>query len=196
MGRVQTFDTATVVRAARTLFWERGYEDVSVPDLEEATGIRRSSLYHAFGNKRGVFDAAVESYLEDVVRPRLRPLQEDEVAPGALVAYLEGLRAALADGRPAAVQAGCLLLNAATAPVGRDEAVAQVVHAYRTELHAAFRRGACAAGAVAPEQVATLCTSAVVSAFVLARIDPAEAVATLDAVLAVVAPDVVPGWDR
>ncbi|MEW1956552.1 helix-turn-helix domain-containing protein [Kineococcus sp. NPDC059986] len=188
MGRVQTFDTATVVRAARTLFWERGYEDVSVPDLEEATGIRRSSLYHAFGSKRGVFDAAVESYLEDVVRPRLRPLQGPDVAADALVGYLRGLRAALADGRPAAAQAGCLLLNAATAPVGRDEAVAQVVHGYRAELHAAFRRGAQAAGTAAPEQVATLCTSAVVSAFVLARIDPDEAVATLDAVLGVVAP--------
>ncbi|MEZ0494518.1 TetR/AcrR family transcriptional regulator [Kineococcus sp. TBRC 1896] len=187
MGRSQTFDTATVVRAARTLFWQRGYEDVSVPDLEEVTGIKRSSLYHAFGSKRGVFDAAVDSYLEDVVRPRLRPLQGPDVAPEALVTtYLGGLRAALADGRPAALQTGCLLVNSATAPVGRDEAVAQVVHDYRAELHAAFRRGALAAGVAAPEQVATLCTSAVVSAFVLARIDPAEAVATLDAVLDVV----------
>ena len=185
MGRAQTFDTAAVVRAARTLFWDRGYEDVSVPDLEAATGVGRSSLYHAFGSKRGVFDAAVESYLEDVVRPRLRPLAGPDVDPGALVAYLRGVRGALADGRPAAAQAGCLLLNAATAPVGRDEAVAQVVHDYRAELHAALRRGALAAGTAAPEEVATLCTAAVVSAFVLARIDPAEAVATLDAVLAV-----------
>ncbi|MEZ0165841.1 TetR/AcrR family transcriptional regulator [Kineococcus sp. LSe6-4] len=186
MGRAQTFETATVVRAARTLFWDRGYEDVSVPDLEEATGVRRSSLYHAFGSKRGLFDAAVDSYLEDVVRPRLRPLRGPDVAPGALEDYLRGVRGALADDRPAVVQSGCLLLNAATAPVGRDEAVAQVVHEYRTELHAALLRGAVAAGVAAPQQVATVCTSAVVSAFVLARIDPAEAVATLDAVLDVV----------
>ncbi|GAB3998060.1 hypothetical protein GCM10029992_22820 [Glycomyces albus] len=52
MGRVQTFDTAEVVRAARTVFWQHGYEDASIPALEAATGLRRSSIYHAFGSKR------------------------------------------------------------------------------------------------------------------------------------------------
>ena len=35
MGRVQTFETATVVAAARDLFWDRGYEATSVADLED-----------------------------------------------------------------------------------------------------------------------------------------------------------------
>ncbi|GAA0318369.1 TetR/AcrR family transcriptional regulator [Kineococcus aurantiacus] len=187
MGRTQTFDTAAVVRAARELFWQRGFEDVSVPDLEDATGVRRSSLYHAFGSKRGLFDAAVDSYLDEVVRPRLRPLLGPDVPPDALPQYLRGLRTALA-GRSAAARSGCLLLNAATSPVGRDTAVAEVVAAYRAELHEAFRRGAAALGAAgAPgdaDAVATLCTSSVVTAFVLARVDPGAAVATLDAALA------------
>lgn len=183
MGRVQTFDTDEAVRAARELFWERGYEAVSVPELEVATGVGRSSLYHAFGSKRGLFDAAVQNYLDEVVRPRLRPLQAHRVEPTALRDYLTGLRDALAAGAASRLK-GCLLVNTAGAPVARDEAVAEVIRNYRAELHAAFRRGA--AAAEADESLATLCTSSVVAAFVLARIDPAQAAAALDGAIALV----------
>ena len=96
MGRPQTFETVEVVRAARAVFWHDGYESASLPDLEQATGLSRSSIYHAFGSKRGLFDAVVASYLDEVIRPRLRPLTVVQVEPGALAAYLVGLRAALA----------------------------------------------------------------------------------------------------
>ena len=197
MGRVQTFDTDEVVRAVRALFWERGFEGVSVPDLETATGVGRSSLYHAFGSKRGLFDAAVRSYLEEVVRPRLRPLTLDPVDPGALPAYLHGVRTVLAEGRAPALRSGCLLLNAATSPIGRDEAVAGAVLGYRAELHTALARGVAAhlPGLLAEEaaQLATLCTATVLSAMVLARVDPAEAARTVDAALALLRARLSPG---
>ena len=56
MARTQSFDRDTVVRAARTLFWTVGYESASIPELETATGLSRSSIYNAFGSKRGLFD--------------------------------------------------------------------------------------------------------------------------------------------
>ncbi len=52
MPRVQEFDTDTVVARARDLFWDKGFEATSVPDLERVTGLNRSSLYNAFGSKR------------------------------------------------------------------------------------------------------------------------------------------------
>jgi len=64
MGRTRTFDEDAVVRAARDVFWQHGYAEASVPDLEAATGLGRSSLYHSFGSKRELFDAAIESYLD------------------------------------------------------------------------------------------------------------------------------------
>ena len=54
MARTQGFERDAVVRAARTVFWRRGFEDTAVPDLEEATGLSRSSIYNAFGSKRGL----------------------------------------------------------------------------------------------------------------------------------------------
>lgn len=95
MGRTQAFDTTEVIRAARDVFWEQGFEGAPLPELERATGLSRSSIYHAFGSKRGLFDAAVESYLDEVIRPRLAPLKAADVAAGALETYLTGLRAAL-----------------------------------------------------------------------------------------------------
>ena len=71
MGRVQTFETATAVAAARDLFWDRGYEATSVADLEDATGVQRSSLYHAFGSKRGLFDAVLAHTPESQARSRI-----------------------------------------------------------------------------------------------------------------------------
>lgn len=147
MARTREFVTDDAVVAARSVFWEHGYDQASVPALERATGLGRSSIYQAFGSKRGLFDACVENYLDEILRPRLRPLQQEPVAPQALVDYLEGLRAALADAGSAPGQHGCLLLNAASGPIGRQQAVAERVTAYREELRTAMRRGLAAARA-------------------------------------------------
>lgn len=190
MGRVQQFDTHAVVRAARAEFWSRGYEDTSLPALERATGLSRSSIYHAFGSKRGLFDAVVDSYLADVVRPRLRDLQSTEVGAGSLVDYLTGLRAALSRAGSPVGRDGCLLLNAAGAPIGQDPAVATVISGYRTELREAVRRGVQARWPHGPadgvRRLVEAVTALVVAAFVLTRVDPDAAVASVEAAVELV----------
>lgn len=185
MGRAQTYDRDEVVRAARGVFWEQGYEGAPLPELERVTGLNRSSIYHAFGSKRGLFDAAVDSYLDEVIRPRLAPLLAEPVATSALEDYLTGLRDALRRPGTAPSSSGCLLVNTAAAPIGRDETVAQVIAGYRSELRSAFARGVAARRPdLAGAELGTLadaCTGLVVSAFALVRVDPegaADAVRT------------------
>ncbi|NHT17470.1 TetR/AcrR family transcriptional regulator [Cellulomonas sp. IC4_254] len=191
MGRNQTFDTAAAVRAARAVFWARGYEATALPDLERATGLSRSSIYHAFASKRGLFDAAVDSYLDEVVRPRLRPLTEDDVAPDALDHYLTGLRDALLRGDTLPATSGCLLVNAANAPIGQDDGVAAVVEAYAAELRTAMAAGVRARlphlADDATQTLSDVCTGLVISAFALVRVDRAEAARSLDTARAVLA---------
>lgn len=185
MGRAQTFNTDDAVRAARAVFWERGYESASLPELEHATGLSRSSIYHAFGSKRGLFDAAVASYLDEVVRPRLKPLTGPDVAPDTLMAYLDGLRAALLRAGTLPATSGCLLVNAANAPISRDDTVAQTIDVYAAELRAALTAGVAAAlpHLPAPDQatLAEACTGLVVASLALVRVNPTEAVRSLDA---------------
>jgi AcrR family transcriptional regulator len=183
MARTQGFDREVVVRAARTLFWRAGFEGASVPALEEATGLSRSSIYNTFGSKRGLFDAAVQSYLDEVIRPRLRPLKAESVAPEAVLTYFDGLREALTRAGSMSATSGCLLINTGTAPVVHDGEVARVVADYRDELRAAIGRGVAAyLGAAAPgeqERLADAVTGLSIAAFALVRIAPAEAVRTL-----------------
>jgi TetR/AcrR family transcriptional regulator, transcriptional repressor for nem operon len=187
MGRPQSFDTTTAVQAARDVFWDKGLDAASLPDLERATGLSRSSLYHAFRSKRGLFDAAVQDYLDTVVRPRLRVLT-DEPGPDAVVTYLTGLAGAIAALPAGSPRRGCLLLACATGPAGHDEALRTVVDDYRRELHTAFA-GALAArhpdlGADVLADRARQMVAHAVTALVLARVDPDSSVATLETAVA------------
>lgn len=138
MGRTATFDRADAVRAARSVFWDRGYEATSIPDLEQATGLKRSSLYHAFESKKGLFDAAVENYLAESVRPILAPITSKDAKPDALNDYFATLASSISS---AGSHPGCLLIAAANAPVGTDPVVSAAISGYYDELLAAFRAG-------------------------------------------------------
>jgi len=62
LGRPKTFDRETALDAAMLLFWKRGFEQTSVDELAAAMGIRTSSLYSSFGDKKELFLAAVDHY--------------------------------------------------------------------------------------------------------------------------------------
>ena len=187
MGRTRSFAEVDVARAARGVFWSRGYEDTSLPDLEEATGLNRSSIYHSFTSKRGLFDAAVESYLDDVVRPRLAPLGAPEVAPDALETYLRGLRQAMVDHETALAKNGCLLLNATGSSLGHEAALLAVVTRYCDDLRAAIASGVAARRPELSdrdrETLTTTCTGLVFASMAIVRVDSSTAAAMLDAAL-------------
>lgn len=62
-GRPRTFDLQQALDRALRVFWRKGYEGASLPDLTAAMGINRPSLYAAFGNKEALFRQAVDRYL-------------------------------------------------------------------------------------------------------------------------------------
>ena len=67
MARTKQFDERQVLLAAMLVFWEKGYEGTSILDLEQATGLGRTSLYNAFGNKRALFEQVLACYKESVM---------------------------------------------------------------------------------------------------------------------------------
>ena len=196
MGRLQTFERQTVVQAARDLFWDRGFDLVSLADLEDATGLKRSSLYHAFGSKRGLFDAAVEDYQDTVIRPRLRTLTGPGIGRVSLLAYFDNLRAAVAALPEDSPRRGCLLVNCAAGLAGHDDPARRVVEGYRSDLtntlQDALRAAGSAAGETgpdrAPERARTL-ASLGMSAMLLARVNTTESVALLET-----ATDLIQAW--
>lgn len=61
-GRPRAFDPDEALEKAMQVFWKKGYEGTTLPDLTEAMGINRPSLYSAFGNKEELFRKALDRY--------------------------------------------------------------------------------------------------------------------------------------
>lgn len=61
-GRVREFDADEALDRALEVFWARGYEGATLPELTRAMGINRPSLYAAFGNKEQLFHKALDRY--------------------------------------------------------------------------------------------------------------------------------------
>lgn len=192
MPRTRAFDRAEVVRQARSVFWAQGFEVASIPQLEAATGLSRSSIYNEFGSKDGLFDAAVASYLTEVVYPPLRPLQQEGVEAHALAEYLHGLQQMFARGAAEAARFGCLLINSAAAPVGQRPEVANAVRRYRRSLAEAIGQGMAAAHPAQPasqrQRLVDAVTALVVAAFALVRVDRAQAAQTLASAVEIARP--------
>ena len=61
-GRTRQFDVDEALDRALEVFWARGYEGATLPELTRAMGINRPSLYAAFGNKEQLFRKALDRY--------------------------------------------------------------------------------------------------------------------------------------
>lgn len=61
-GRPREFDKDRALRQARDLFWDRGYEGVSMSDLSHQLGLASARIYAAFGSKEELFRQAIELY--------------------------------------------------------------------------------------------------------------------------------------
>jgi len=193
MGRMPSFERTAVVDAARDVFWRRGYAETGIAELEDATGLTRSSIYNAFGSKRGLFDAVLAAYLDDVVRTRLRPLGGGD--PGALEAYVAEMIDGIAADSPRA-RLGCLLLNAGSSPLATDDAeVRTLVSEYAAEMRSAIRAAVADRrpdlGPDAVDALAAVCASLVVAGLTLARADRDAALSTLASV-----PTTLESWGR
>lgn len=63
-GRPRGFEPATALGAAMKVFWLEGYEGASIDRLARETGMPRATLYQVYGDKEGLFLAAVTHYAE------------------------------------------------------------------------------------------------------------------------------------
>jgi TetR/AcrR family transcriptional repressor of nem operon len=106
-GRPARFDRETALDAAIGLFWRHGYTATTTEMLVRAMGMRRGSIYAAFGGKEQLFLEALDVYaermeraqeelfrraasprraMEDFFRGAVRHLATDEGAVGCLLA--------------------------------------------------------------------------------------------------------------
>jgi TetR/AcrR family transcriptional repressor of nem operon len=122
LGRPREFELEDAARAAMDVFWDRGYEGTSLPDLIAGTGQSRGSLYKAFGDKKGLLLAALDLYITGGLKATGDLLAQPGPVKDAIRASLlryAGLSAGEAGRR------GCLAVTMATEMAAHDLDVAE-----------------------------------------------------------------------
>ncbi|MGD9636056.1 MAG: TetR/AcrR family transcriptional regulator [Pirellulales bacterium] len=135
-GRPRTFNADEALDRALDVFWRKGYEGATLPDLTEAMGINRPSLYAAFGNKEELFRKALDRYMEgpaSFVRQALEEPTAREVAEALLFGNIE----LLCDPK---TPRGCFAVQAALACGDEAECLREELCARRKSLEMAIRR--------------------------------------------------------
>jgi AcrR family transcriptional regulator len=135
-GRPRTFNFDEALDRALDVFWRKGYEGATLPDLTEAMGINRPSLYAAFGNKEELFRKALERYAEGpaaFVRHALSEPTARKVAESLLFGEIDLLC------NPKTPR-GCFAVQAALACGDEAECVREELCARRKSLELAIRR--------------------------------------------------------
>ncbi|HTV96898.1 MAG TPA: TetR/AcrR family transcriptional regulator [Steroidobacteraceae bacterium] len=123
MARPREFDEGLVLAAAAQCFWNRGYEATSVKDLVEKTGITAASLYNAFGDKRKLFRAALDHYVEGSVGERIRRCATLPARRAIETFFQDVLNRSLSDRD----HKGCLLVNSALEIAPHDPQFRQII---------------------------------------------------------------------
>src|SRR5450755_2983234 len=135
-GRPREFDIEQALDRALRVFWRKGYEGASLPDLTKAMGINRPSLYAAFGNKEALFRKALDRYAEGpgaYVRAALAEPTARAVAEQLLDGSIDLLTA---PGNPR----GCLMVQGALACGQAAESVRRELVARRAAGEEAIRQ--------------------------------------------------------
>jgi AcrR family transcriptional regulator len=140
------------VRKALFVFWLKGYESTSLTDIEEATGVARMSLYNVFGNKEGLFYAALERYIDSTKKLYEKYLGNNDLES------LERLVDAYARSEKLGEAAswGCLMLNTITANEGVSSESRKMIEGFRIyaiERIGSVLREACVKGEIADPSV-------------------------------------------
>lgn len=135
-GRPREFDVDEALDRALRVFWRRGYEGTTLPDLTRAMGINRPSLYAAFGSKEELFRKALDRYVEGPAA-YVREALNEPTARAVAEQLLGGAIDLVTDRRN---PRGCLIVQGALACGETAESVRRELAARRVAGEVAVRQ--------------------------------------------------------
>jgi len=138
MVRQREFDPNTALTGAMEVFASRGYSNTSIDDVVKATGVSRYGIYGTFGNKRELFEQALERYTERMGKDSFMRLLQ----PDASIAHI---RATFSDRITHMCccdeQNGCLVIYTAMEMAPRDKDIEFVLNGLLTRMSEAYACG-------------------------------------------------------
>lgn len=138
MVRSRTFDPSTALSTAVDLFSSKGYSDTSMDDIVRATGVSRYGIYGTFGNKRELFEQALDRYAEGMGKQSFLRLLE----PDASLAHIRRIfDERVADMCCTQERKGCLFIHTAMQLAPEDEELQGVLKKFMKRMSKAFAVG-------------------------------------------------------
>ena len=137
LGRPPEFDRKAVISAAVQTFWSKGFKATTLDDIEEATGVDRSTLYKSFGGKKGLYESASTAYVTLAEEQLFDPLHNGTNGIADIVEFANRLEASYRSGAPK----GCLIVND-MANVGEHAATKRYLSYLEGGFRAALKRAA------------------------------------------------------
>jgi TetR/AcrR family transcriptional regulator, transcriptional repressor for nem operon len=137
MPRPREFDSEQALQQATDLFWKKGFFETSVDDLVRCTGVGTYGLYSVYGDKKGLFLAALDKFRDKYVNQLLSQLEQPDASWPAITQYFSLVidRAGTVEGR-----LGCLMCITSNQMIGLDAEVDKKVRQHFRRLKRAFHR--------------------------------------------------------
>jgi len=138
MVRTRAFDPSQALARAVDLFSSKGYSETSMDDIVRATGVSRYGIYGTFGNKRELFEQALERYADGMGKQSfLRLLEPDASLAHIRRIFDERIESACASGD----KRGCMLCHTAMELAPHDHEIAGVLQKFLRRMSKAFSIG-------------------------------------------------------
>jgi TetR/AcrR family transcriptional repressor of nem operon len=145
MARTKQFDPEVTLDLAVDSFWQHGFEGTVVHELCRHLKLNPGSLYSTYGDKRALFLAVFDRYVEKVSRDAIERIAREPSGLAGIRDYFDFLIDAIVGGRR---RWGCLITNSVIELAARDREVAAKIELHFARLETAF------AGALARSQAA------------------------------------------
>ena len=138
MVRTRTFDPTAALTKAVELFSSKGYSETSMEDIVKATGVSRYGIYGTFGNKRDLFEQALDRYADSMGKQAFLRLLE----PDASLDHIRDIfKARVCDMCCEEESKGCLFIHTAMELAPQDDDLRDVLQKFMARMSKLFSIG-------------------------------------------------------
>jgi TetR/AcrR family transcriptional repressor of nem operon len=138
MVRTRQFDRSAVLASVVELFSSKGYSETSMDDIVKASGISRYGIYGTFGNKRELFEQALERYADNMGRQSFLRLLEPDASLKHIRAVFDERIEHMCSSR---ANRGCMLCHTAMELAPHDPEIKDVMQKFLKRMSKAFSIG-------------------------------------------------------
>lgn len=106
MPRPKSYDRQDAIAKACNVFWEHGFQDLGVRELERLTGLNQFAIRSEFGGKEGLYLETLNYYCDAAITAEMAPMKRGGIPE--IISFFKGL---ITLGSMTSSDFGCLIVN-------------------------------------------------------------------------------------